>query len=82
MLTDANDGAAFHMQIHMHSYSYAESYADHMQQASRISSKNKKNKIMILILTKYKFCCVNVNDVDELFIFVSFVIKRGEIGTF
>ena len=26
--------------------------------------KNKKNKIIILFLTKYELCCVNDNDVD------------------
>ena len=34
--------------------------------ASRISRKNKKNKIIILFLTKYELCCVNDNDVDVL----------------
>ena len=46
-----------------------------MQIASIISSKNKKNKIMILFLTTYEFCCVNDTDVDESFVFVYFVIK-------
>ena len=31
----------------------------HLSIASRISRKNKKNKIMILFLTKYELCCVN-----------------------
>ena len=37
--------------------------------------KNKKNKIIILFLTKYELCCVNDNDVDVSFVFVCFVIK-------
>ena len=36
---------------------------------------NKKNKIIILFLTKYELCCVNDNDVDVSFVFVCFVIK-------
>ena len=47
----------------------------HLSIASRISRKNKKNKIMILFLTKYELCCVNYNDVDASFVFVCFVIK-------
>ena len=37
--------------------------------------KNKKNKIIILFLTKYELCCVNDNDVDVSFVFVCFVLK-------
>ena len=37
--------------------------------------KNKKNKIIILFLTKYEWCCVNDNDVDVSFVFVCFVLK-------
>ena len=37
--------------------------------------KNKKNKIIILFLTKYALCCVNDNNVDIPFIFVCFVLK-------
>ena len=47
----------------------------HLSIASRISRKNKKNKIIILFLTKYELCCVNDNVVDVLFVFVCFVIK-------
>ena len=43
--------------------------------ASRISRKNKKNKIIILFLTKYELCCVKDNDVDVSFVFVCFLIK-------
>ena len=50
----------------------------HLSIASRISKKNKKNKIIILFLTKYELCCVNDNDVDVSFVFVYFVIKREE----
>ena len=46
--------------------------------ASRISRKNKKNKIIILFLTKYELCCVNDNDVDVLFVFVCFFYKKRE----
>ena len=37
--------------------------------------KNKKNKIIILFLTKCELCCVNDNDVDVWFVFVCFVLK-------
>ena len=47
----------------------------HLSIASRISRKNKNNKIIILFLTKYEFCCVNDNNVDVSFVFVCFVIK-------
>ena len=36
---------------------------------------NKKNKIIVLFLTKYELCCVNDNDVDVSFVFVCFVSK-------
>ena len=37
--------------------------------------KNKKNKLIILFLTKYELRCVNDNDVDVSFVFVCFVLK-------
>ena len=37
--------------------------------------KNKKNKIIVLFLTKYELCCVNDNDVDVSFVFPCFVLK-------
>ena len=39
--------------------------------------KYKKNKIIILFLTKYELCCVNDNDVDVSFVSVCFVLKTG-----
>ena len=47
----------------------------HLPIASRISRKNKKNKIIILFLTKYELCGVNDNDVDVSFVSVYSVIK-------
>ena len=35
--------------------------------------KNKKNKIIILFLTKYELCCANDNYVDVSFVFVCLV---------
>ena len=37
--------------------------------------KNKKNKKIILFLTKYELCCENDNDVHVSFVFVCFVLK-------
>ena len=47
----------------------------HLSIASRISRKNKKNKIIFLFLTKYELCCVNDNDVDVSFVFVCFFFE-------
>ena len=50
----------------------------HLSIASRISRKNKKNKIMILFLTKYELCCVNDNHVDVSFVFVGMFCYKNE----